>query len=245
MKAFVVSACALFLIGTLMPPSCSFAETRAEQWEKLRQEKLKALVPNKRNKAESILYQVEKGGINFSYKGFYPSIASVATGAGFGGQLRYWRQHFLMHGMDFQILGAYTTRRYQVYNLQIGKIMKKGIEPLVGSGGSGGFSDFHGLNKRRQQDFFLYADLRYRYFPQEDYFGTGPDSSQADQTDYLLEAASAGMVSGYKLGRYALVAGAVSYQTFDVRPGTDSRFPTTQDVFTDAEAPGRIRSRTS
>ena len=233
---------ALLLFLSLILPTAAFSETRAEEWERLRKEKKEKLVPNKMSFSEKTLLAIEKSGFGLTYKGFTPSLASITTGAGVGGQLRYWKQHFLTEEIDLQVITAYTTRSYQLYNVQFGKILRKGVEPIVGGGGSGGFHEFHGLQKRGSTDYFLYLDARYSNLPQEDFYGLGEDSIEENRTNYGLEMSSGSLFAGYRLQRYILLAGGVRYLQPNLFQGKDDRFPTTEAVFDETTAPGLTRT---
>ena len=56
------------------------------------------------------------------------------------------------------------------------------LEYFLSTNASGGGSQADIVE--RQKRSFFYADLKYCDFPQEDFFGLGPDSNKADRTDY-------------------------------------------------------------
>ena len=94
---------------------------------------------------------------------------------------------------------------------------------------------------RRAGDFFLYADLRYQDFPQEDFFGLGPDSRETDRTDFRITRVSYGAVLGYQFTDWFNLAARSGYLRAYVNPGEDERFPDTQERFDDRSAPGLDR----
>jgi hypothetical protein len=81
----------------------------------------------------------------------------------------------------------------------------------------------------------LYA--RRRDFPQEDFFGLGPDSSQADRTSFALRDTLVRATGGIRTDDFAAGAG-VGYLDPSIGPGTDRRLPTTGDLFSPAIVPG-------
>lgn len=85
---------------------------------------------------------------------------------------------------------------------------------------------------------FLYADLRYRNFPEEDFYGLGPDSSRDDRTDYRHEEGSFDAVAGYPFTRWFGVQGRVGYLRTHVGRGTVDDRPDAQDLFDDDSVPG-------
>jgi hypothetical protein len=75
-------------------------------------------------------------------------------------------------------------------------------------------------------------------FPQEDFFGLGQDSRKGDRTDYLLRSTEVGAVLQWKPAKLVDVAGGVSYLSPRIGSGTDSRFPSTEQLFDPATLPG-------
>jgi hypothetical protein len=74
-------------------------------------------------------------------------------------------------------------------------------------------------------------------FPQEDYFGQGMDSLEDNRTNFLLDAIETGGTVHWKPYKLDVGAGA-SYLSPRVGQGTDSRFASTEEVFTPATTPG-------
>ena len=78
---------------------------------------------------------------------------------------------------------------------------------------------------------------QYYEFPQEEFFGLGMDSLESNRTNYLLDAREAGVTVRWKPSRLQF-GGGVAYFRPQVGRGTDTLFPSTDDVFTAAAAPG-------
>ena len=78
---------------------------------------------------------------------------------------------------------------------------------------------------------------QYYEFPQEDFFGLGMDSLESNRTNYLLDAIESGAAIRWKPSRLE-VGGGVAYFSPRVGRGTDSRYPSTDDLFSAAVAPG-------
>jgi len=212
-------------------------ETRAGLWQAERDKKRENLRPYASNIAEETMLRLEKGA-GFNIKSFYPVIGgSTTSGAGFSAGVRYWKHRVFGTRSDFQALALHSIKGYQLYQVQYGQILQKGPEPFLGFGGTGGLSEFRGTQKRRG-DLFLYTDFLYVNFPQEDYYGLGPDSPEEDRTDYLLETAAVDGVLGYKWNRHAVTAVRSGYIHTNVRSGRDDRFPGTEELFDDTTAPG-------
>jgi len=82
---------------------------------------------------------------------------------------------------------------------------------------------------------------QYYEFPQEDFFGLGRDSQKGDRTDYLLRSTETGAGFHWKPARRLDVAGGVSYLSPQIGSGTDSRIPSTEQLFDPATLPGFAR----
>jgi hypothetical protein len=78
---------------------------------------------------------------------------------------------------------------------------------------------------------------QYYEFPQEDYFGTGMASLESDRTNYLLDAIETGGAVHWRPYKLDFGGGA-AYLSPRVGRGTDSRFASTEEVFSLATTPG-------
>ena len=229
-----------FLVSTVWSQettSTNDADSRTAEWNAKRRQKLAELVPEKLSTTQRILKRIEENGIVVGYKGIYGGVANLGTGSGFAPQVRFWKPDFPVHYLDLQMTAAYSTRSYQQYTLQLGRILQRGVDPLIGAGGTGGLSQFVGVRKRASKHF-LYADFAYRDFPQEDFYGIGPGSTDEARTDYGLESTNYGVVGGYAFSSWGVVAGRVGVLKTNINEGTDDRFTDTEDLFDDNEAPG-------
>jgi hypothetical protein len=206
-----------------------------------RQEKAASSRPYRLTGTERRMLWLEKGGLqqilNFNYHRFYPRFASFAAGSGFAPGVRYWGPDMGGSGIDLQASAAHSFRGYRLYDLQIGKIQHEGkafsLEP-IGNGPAYQFDDI----QPKSSGLFLYGQLRYRYFPQEDYFGPGSASRKEDRTSYLAEDMNYELVSGWQVNRWVGLATRVGLLQPNIEPGTDRRFPATQFLFADPLAPG-------
>lgn len=86
----------------------------------------------------------------------------------------------------------------------------------------------------------LWTDFRYEDFPQEDFFGMGSASRRENRTSYDFDSSDIG-VRGLVLPTEWLRAGAiVGYLQPEIGPGTDRAYPSIDQLFTDADAPGLL-----
>jgi outer membrane protein assembly factor BamA len=84
----------------------------------------------------------------------------------------------------------------------------------------------------------FYATLRYRDLPEEDYYGSGPDSALENRTTYLREETSLYLRTGYQFTEDIVWMVSGGYVGNEVREGKDGGYPATQEVFDDESAPG-------
>lgn len=229
-------------LALVLSPAVGAQSTKEpERRDLLRQkrlEKLEKLAPARWTKIEELLLQLEQGGpLGWSYKGLYPELfTQLGTGSGFAPGLRYYKPRLLGSPFDLQAAAQVSVLNYHQHELQFGRIQshdrrfsmpQKSYERLSFKGK--GFAD--------EARFFLFADLRYRYFPQEDFYGLSSESFKEDRTTFTLEDDSADGVIGFQYG--FLTAGVRGgFLHTDVRGGTDERFPKTDDVFDETTAPG-------
>ncbi len=193
-------------------------ETRAEQRRQLREEKLANLQPPQRNQIlRAMVWFEEKGREkveNFNFKRFFPKFGGLPTGSGFGFGSRYWNPRLRGSPWDLQASGVTSTQGYQLVDLQFGQV------------------------DQPEKSLTAFVDLRYRDFPQEDFFGLGPDSLEGNRSDYRLNDAFVGATLRYRRYRFFQGELRAGYLRVRARRGTDERFPDAQDLFDPAEIPG-------
>ena len=128
-----------------------------------------------------------------------PLIGGLVTGSGFSLGAAVRRTNLVNH-VDGHVRGILSVKKYQLY--------EAGIDvPELGRWLSFGFSG------------------RYRNYPQEDYWGLGPNTSQDQRTNYLLEDVdTTATLSTYPLRgfRTGVTAG---YLKANMGPGRDEKVP--------------------
>ena len=84
-----------------------------------------------------------------------------------------------------------------------------------------------------------YIELRgrHRSFPQEDFFGLGPDSQLSNRSDFALHDTLGRVTGGYERGRLQTGIG-LGYLDASIGAGTDARMPSSTEIFTIDEMPG-------
>ena len=84
---------------------------------------------------------------------------------------------------------------------------------------------------------------RHQDYPQEDFFGIGPDSNRDDHTIFKIVNTMAGGRAGVKPARSLTVGGGVEYFRHELAPGRNRAVPSIEARFTDATAPGFVDTR--
>ena len=78
---------------------------------------------------------------------------------------------------------------------------------------------------------------RRRDFPQEDFFGLGPDSDEGSRSNYAVRDSFARVTGGFR--RHKVRAGvSLGYLDPSIGRGTDSRMPSTAEIFAPSDVPG-------
>lgn len=226
-------------LGDTPEPGREDSQTlRAERWRSRRLEKARHLQPERNSGFETVLLRLEKGDfLQVNFWNFHPKLTTISPGSGFSPGVRYLLPTRPGSKVDFQASAAFSVRGYQHYDLQFGKVLQVGAQPFLQSSGELGFREL-GEDSPEAERFFLFADLRYRDYPQEDFFGPGPASLETDRSDYRLQDAAFDVVSGYRLNSWLSGILRAGFLNTQIGRGTDSRFVDTQDRFDDSQAPG-------
>ena len=201
--------------------------SRAASLKKEREARAAVLVPPERAANERRLNSIQKAfgffeNITGSWYGFNYTSGHFPAGAGFGYGLGYtkeavgsrYAEQNLPNRVDLKIVGAYSTRRY--YRAGFDRAFRN-------LGGS-----FINMGIRGQSV----------EFPEEDYFGLGPDSVEENRSNYLYRSLEGGIdtwlepVRGFRLG------GGASSLSPRIGSGRDSRFPSLEEIFDHSTVPG-------
>jgi outer membrane protein assembly factor BamA len=147
-------------------------------------------------------------------KGYQPLFGGLGMGAGFSLGVDVFRENLLGTGVRLDIPMQISTHRYV---------------------GLGGFLKFSFLPADK---LFLKTGFEYQDRPQEDFFGLGNDSSEANRSNYELEKKSVEVTLGSRLRKNLILGFPVRFQNTNVGRGSDNRHPDLQDRFTVGGIPG-------
>lgn len=208
---------AVFLLVTLGsgdPWQDAPAATREAEAHALREAKNRQLKPPDPGRVERFLFKLEDDLLVERWlnppRGFHLRLGGIGEGSGFGVGPGY---RYSTGAFDFRVSAAASLRRYAIGEASL---------LLPGAVRDGPF-------------FELYA--RHRDFPQEDFFGLGPDSLADERTDFALRDTLVRATAGARRGGFSAgVAGG--YLDPSIGEGTDKRMPSTGSVFAFRGVPG-------
>jgi Omp85 superfamily domain len=204
--------------GTGGGTAASPARSRAETLRQEREEKERTLTPYERNGLESTMHFIEEQAIFFlSREGFYPKLGSLTTGSGFAGGVGYRNSAMFDRHGTLDVYGAGSIKKYWALEAR---------------------ATFPRLANDR---LFVQFHVGRREYPEEDYFGLGPDSIRSDQVSYLVSNNTFGGRVGVRPAWPVLIGGGVDYLQPYVGEGRDSAVPTIGELFDETTAPGLTR----
>ncbi|NBC18422.1 MAG: BamA/TamA family outer membrane protein [Bacteroidetes bacterium] len=198
-------------------PALGQEASRKAQWAQEREEKAQRVEPPHRGFLHRALYSVERGQGQFtiptlSIYGFQPVLGGLGSGSGRTAGIRY----------------DPTLTRQRLFIA---------AEALASLRGYWGVRAWCGHEAGR---FLAYGFGRYFHRPQEDFYGIGPQTDEADRTDYRRDEALIGGVGGWRPEEQApFFAGAhASVMLNRVGAGTDDEYPNVRDRFDADAVPG-------
>ena len=153
------------------------------------------------------------GRLNGDVDGWYPRLGGMTRGGGFAFGPGY-RTHVLDDKVLVDVSAAFSTKTYKAVDAKVRWVQA--------------------FNDRLE----VWTNFRYEDFPQEDFFGTGLDSSLDTRTSYDLDGTNYTVRGLVKPNAWLRVGTTFGYARPDVGPGSDDNYPSIEELFTDAEAPG-------
>ena len=155
--------------------------------------------------------------LNGDIDGWYPRLGGMTTGSGFafgpGYRTHVWEDRVLV-----DLSAAMTMRGYKAVDTKAEWLQS------------------------RHPRLELWTNFRYQDFPQEDFFGLGFSSDIAARTNYALVSKDISAVTLFHATPWLRLGADTGYLIPAIGSGTDRNFPSTELVFSDAQAPG-LRSQ--
>ena len=214
----VIAAIAAAAPVAAQTPAPAVPQTREEALRITREEKQKSVTPYTPNGLERGMRVAEERMTRFlaSPDGIYFKFGSLATGSGFAFGTGYRNRRLANREGALTAWAAISLKKYWALETRF---------------------DLPDLADGR---LAITTYARYQDYPQEVYFGIGPAARRGDETRYQLDTTLAGGRVGIKPTSVVTVGGGLEYQRPVLGPGRNRRFPSIDDVFDDASAPGRF-----
>jgi hypothetical protein len=189
-------------------------QTRTEQVQEQRKAKAAALRPYERTRIEAVLFRIEDRylvqRIFNPPRGVFARWGGFPEGGGIAGGPAY---RYSTHAASFTATSAISARKYWEVD---------GTFAVP-------FASYKGLAQ---------ASARRHEYPQEDFFGLGSDSREVTRTNYLLRETSVDALGQVSPVSWLTVAGGAEFRSPRLGSGTDPSLPSTEQLFTEASAPG-------
>jgi hypothetical protein len=215
-RAHHLSALVL-MIGLLATASASAQEpaTRAEADRQRRQEKAARAEPYKQGGFEKAMHLFEEKAIFVvGREGFYPKLGSLTVGSGFAYGVGFRDRDLFNNTGMLDVWAAASIRRYWATEARLT------------------------FPKLANNHLLLETWVAHRDYPQEDFFGIGPDSVRARRTNYAIRSDLFGARAGVRPTRGVLVGAGLEYSTPRLGEGKDTRVPSIETIFNPLTAPG-------
>jgi outer membrane protein assembly factor BamA len=201
----------------LLIPLYALGQTRTEELNRERAEYARQLGPERIGGVEEFLRRLKDDKIleriNYGYNGLSAKLGGLVTGGGFAAGPQYFRNDLRRGTIAVRASAQASLKKYERLEGQF-------ILPRLLSGKAA-------------------LDLRatHRNYPGIQYYGPGPDSQKL-RTNYRLEdSAIDGALSVSPL-RFVNLGGGAGLLGVNVGPGTDSRFASSDAVFTPEQVAG-------
>ena len=229
----VVAAIAWLSVAAVLSSAVAFGQTerdpdpaepatRQEQLRRQREARLDTVEPYRAGRLERLLINLENEQTienlfeepSPSSGGYYFTLGNITTGAGLTLGTGYNTSARLGRQVELSVRGAVSMRRYWMGEVEA-------AFPRLAGGRA-----FASVLARRSD------------YPEEDYFGPGPNSRLQDRVNFRHLQTSVESTGGVRLSRWFSLGGGVSYINPSIGSGKDSAYPSLEEVFTDFEAPG-------
>jgi hypothetical protein len=189
--------------------------TRSEANRQRREEKNRTTRPYEPDGLERAMHFIEEKAIFIvGREGFYPKLGSLTTGSGIAYGAGFRDRDLFNNTGRVDLWMAGSASRYWATEARL---------------------TFPRLAKKR---LLIETWAGRRDYPQEDFFGSGPDSARADQTSYAIRTDLFGARAGVRPFPIVLVGGGVESLTPTLGRGKDRRVPSIEDRFDLTTGPG-------
>ena len=191
------------------------AETRAETLKRARDDKQKSITPYEANGLERGLNLAETRVLAMLGRdGVHVKFGSLATGSGFAYGIGYRNRRLIDREGAVGVWAAGSLKKYWAVQ---------------------GSFDLPSLADGR---LTLGTYARHNNYPQEDFFGVGPDARRDDHTSFKIINTMVGGRAGVKPVRALTMGGGIEYFRHKLGPGQNRSVPSIEALFSDQTAAG-------
>ena len=201
-----------------LPYAAAQADSRAAQIETARQEKAKTLRADEPSKTERGLRAIKEQKIleriSAGVAGFRVKLGGLVQGGGFALGPEYLRRDLAHGNLLFRTAAQCSMKLYQRYDLE-----------------------FAAPHFAAEKLFFDFYSVHHNY-PGINYYGPGPRSEKGSRSNFRLEDTALDGTFGLQPIGGLKFGASGGYLFVNVGPGTDTRFVSTEKLFTPLQAPG-------
>lgn len=196
------------------PDAAGEPSTRAEWLRQQREQKQEALEPNEPDALQRGFDYVEDHALHLlSRDGWYPKIGSLTTGSGFAFGPGYRERDLFQRRGVLELWAAGSFKRYWATQARL-------AFPELANG-----------------RVMLEASANLREYPEEQFFGIGPDSLRADESEFALRQRDIGGRAGIRVAPALLVGAGASLYTPRWGAESDLDEDDTNSAFADITLP--------
>jgi hypothetical protein len=145
--------------------------------------------------------------------GWYPRIGGITRGSGFALGPGY-RLHVLDNHVRLDVSAGLSVRLYKAFDVRARWLQA--------------------WHERAE----VWTDYRFEDFPQEDFYGTGPDTTEDRRTSYGFRSSDIVVRGQVKPMPWLRAGVSLGYLNPTIGPGRDREFPSIEQLFTDISVPG-------
>ena len=220
-KQRLIAALAVALLGSSAVESWAQSVPPDDEAAQARLEKARTTTPQKRSTIERLIYKLDDDllleRVLDAPRGIYARLGGIGEGAGFGVGPAF---RYNATGFDFKTSAAASMKKYFIG------------EASLRFPGTIGHNEYI-----RPRGLYLELYGRRRDFPQEDFFGLGPDSQPSQRSNYAQRDSFGQISAGWQKGLFEAGVG-IGYLETAIGAGTDTRMPSSTEIFSPEDMPG-------
>jgi outer membrane protein assembly factor BamA len=168
--------------------------------------------------------------------GFFATGGIIVAGSSLAGGAGYRRMDLFGSRFDAEVEGMLSIRRYQDYRIAFGMLDSR-TSTLEFDVADGKITSLFNASAHKAPGTALYVEMRYRDYPQHNYYGTGIDAREEDRSDYALRGTSIEGVWQWQLASSFGVSARAGWLKLDVGPGRQDSLLNLEQRFVGAALP--------